>query len=111
MASLAMSKPLTFAVPEVGFKMVHSIEMVVVFPAPFGPNKPKISPDSTVMSSLSTAVSELNVFVSCLVSITLAIKESPLSKIGIHWTQIYSYLKATVKNVGRSIESIEITQK
>jgi hypothetical protein len=50
----------------------------------------------------------LNVFVSCLVSITLAIKESPLSKIGIHWTQIYSYLRATVKNVGRSIE---ITQK
>jgi hypothetical protein len=53
--------------------MVHSIEMVVVFPAPFGPSKPKISPDSTVMFSLSTAVSELNDLVSWLVSITLGI--------------------------------------
>jgi hypothetical protein len=68
-----MSKPLTFAVPEVGFSIVHNIEMVVVFPAPFGPSKPKISPDSTVMFSLSTAVSELNDLVNWLVSIALGI--------------------------------------
>jgi hypothetical protein len=72
-ASLTMSKPLTFAVPEVGFSIVHNIEMVVVFPAPFGPSKPKISPDSTVMFSLSTAVSELNDLVNWLVSIALGI--------------------------------------
>jgi hypothetical protein len=43
----------------------------VVLPAPFGPSKPKISPDSTLMSSLSTALSPLKDFVSWLVSITL----------------------------------------
>jgi hypothetical protein len=45
--------------------------IMVVLPAPFGPSKPKISPDSTVMSSLSTAVSPLKHFVSCLVSMML----------------------------------------
>jgi hypothetical protein len=64
---------LTFAVPEVGFKMVHSMDMVVVFPAPFGPSKAKISPDSTLISSWSTAVRPLNVFVNLRVSIMLVI--------------------------------------
>jgi hypothetical protein len=54
-----------------------------------------------VMSSLSTAVSELNTFVRWLVSITLAIGSSSLSEIGIHWTQIYSYLRVSIENVGR----------
>jgi len=66
-----MSKPFTLAVPDVGFRMVQSMLIVVVLPAPFGPSKPKISPDSTLMSSLSTALSPLNDFVSWLVSITL----------------------------------------
>src|SRR3990170_224457 len=70
-ASLTISNPFTLAVPEVGLRMVQSIEMVVVFPAPLGPNKPKTSPDSTPMSSSSTAVSELNDFVSLLVSMAL----------------------------------------
>jgi hypothetical protein len=62
--------------------MVHSMEIVVVFPAPLGPSKPKISPDSTVMSNLSTAVSELNAFVNWLVSIMLVIEFSSLSTVG-----------------------------
>jgi hypothetical protein len=62
--------------------MVHSIEMVVVFPAPLGPSKPKISPDSTLMFSLSTAVSELNDLVSWLVSIALGIDFRHCQKFG-----------------------------
>ena len=51
-----MSKPLTVAVPEVGFRIVQeSMETAVVFPAPLGTNNPKISPDSTGISKLSTA--------------------------------------------------------
>jgi hypothetical protein len=44
----------------------------VVFPAPLGPSKPKISLLSTVMLSLSTAVSCPNRLVRSTVSITLA---------------------------------------
>src|ERR1700677_3584537 len=44
MDSLATSKPATRAVPEVaGIKPVR-MRMVVVFPAPFGPRNPRISP-------------------------------------------------------------------
>jgi hypothetical protein len=68
-----MSNPLTVAEPEVGFRIVHSIETVVVFPAPLGPRSPKISPDSTLMSKLSTALIELYAFVSCLVSMACCI--------------------------------------
>jgi hypothetical protein len=68
-----MSNPLTFADPEVGFRIVQSIETAVVFPAPLGPRSPKISPDSTLTSKLSTALSELKVFVSCLVSMACVI--------------------------------------
>jgi hypothetical protein len=39
-----MSKPLIKAVPEVGLKIVHSMWMSVVLPAPLGPSSPKISP-------------------------------------------------------------------
>jgi hypothetical protein len=84
-ASLTMSKPLTFAVPEVGFRIVQSIEIVVVLPAPFGPSKAKTSPDSTAMSNWSTAVIELNVLVSLKVSITLVIDFSQLdSRVDAH---------------------------
>ena len=54
-----MSKPLIVAVPDVGLRMVQSIDMVVVLPAPLGPSNPKISPDSTVMLRSSTALNEL----------------------------------------------------
>src|SRR5258708_37163236 len=41
---LTISAPPMRAVPLVGFKMVASSRRVVVFPAPFGPRRPKISP-------------------------------------------------------------------
>src|SRR5665647_2292124 len=71
--SRTISNPLTVAEPEVGFKIVQSIETVVVFPAPFGPKSPKISPESTVMFKLSTALIEPYVFVSCLISMARGI--------------------------------------
>jgi hypothetical protein len=37
--------------------------MVVVFPAPFGPKKAKISPFGTLKETLSTAVKSLKVLV------------------------------------------------
>jgi hypothetical protein len=43
-ASATTSWPSTRAVPEVGISSVISILMVVVFPAPFGPSRPKSSP-------------------------------------------------------------------
>jgi hypothetical protein len=49
------STPATFAVPDVGTTLVVSIPAVVVFPAPFGPSSPKISPRRTVRLSESTA--------------------------------------------------------
>ena len=36
--------PATVADPEVGAMSVPSVRTVVVFPAPFGPRKPKTSP-------------------------------------------------------------------
>lgn len=57
--SLTMSYPFTVAVPEEGFRIVQSIETVVVFPAPLGPNRPKISPLSTFIVRLSTALKAL----------------------------------------------------
>ena len=44
---VAMLKPPTMPSPEVGRRMPQSIRMVVDFPAPFGPRKPKISPLAT----------------------------------------------------------------
>src|SRR5580698_4838916 len=52
-------------VPLVGVSRVVSILMVVVFPAPFGPRKAKISPLATSKDTLSTAVNSPNFFTSC----------------------------------------------
>ncbi len=41
---VAMSRPPTVALPEVGFSRPQSMRMVVDLPAPLGPRKPKISP-------------------------------------------------------------------
>jgi hypothetical protein len=43
-----MSPPSMLALPLVGLRIVISMLMVVVFPAPFGPKKPKISPCFTL---------------------------------------------------------------
>jgi hypothetical protein len=40
LGSFTMSKPFTFAEPDVGLRMVQSMLIVVVFPAPFGPSRP-----------------------------------------------------------------------
>ena len=46
------------AVPSVGSTSVQSILMVVDFPAPLGPRKPKISPGATSNEMPSTAVND-----------------------------------------------------
>ncbi len=51
------SKPKTDALPSVGFRIVISMLIVVVFPAPLGPRKPNISPSATWKETLSTATS------------------------------------------------------
>src|SRR5262245_34264655 len=53
--STAESWPATIAVPDVAFASVHKILIVVDFPAPFGPRKPKVSPRLTVKSMPRTA--------------------------------------------------------
>src|ERR1035437_7804796 len=58
--SVATSKPLTDALPEVGVKSPHNMRMAVDFPAPLGPRKPKISPFSTASETWSTATNEPN---------------------------------------------------
>ncbi len=52
------SKPLTWAVPEVGVTSPHSIRMAVDFPAPLGPRNPRISPFRTCIETWSTATKE-----------------------------------------------------
>lgn len=49
------STPKTFTSPEVGKIRVEMIRSAVVFPAPFGPISPKISPDLTVKLRQSRA--------------------------------------------------------
>ena len=51
----ATSTPARKARPEVGSTRVVRMPAVVVFPAPFGPSRPKISPASTLRFSRSTA--------------------------------------------------------
>src|SRR5436853_5911210 len=67
------SKPATVAVPEVGNRNPVSMRIVVVFPAPFGPRKPTISPFATSKEMWSTARLRAYLFVS---SLTLIIRIS-----------------------------------
>src|SRR5438477_11372178 len=53
--SLVTSYPATVAGPPVGRASVHSILMVVDFPAPFGPRNPKVSPRATSNDTPATA--------------------------------------------------------
>ncbi len=55
-----------------GFSVSRSVSIliVVVFPAPFGPRNPKISPSGTLKEMLSTAVMVPNRFVNPLTAIT-----------------------------------------
>lgn len=51
-----ISNPATLAVPEVGLRVVESSLKAVVFPAPFKPRRPKISPGLQVKLAWSTAL-------------------------------------------------------
>jgi hypothetical protein len=52
---LSKSKPATWTWPDVFLRSVVRTFMVVLFPAPFGPRKPKNSPSLTSNDMLSTA--------------------------------------------------------
>ena len=67
--SFNTSNPEINAWPDVGFSRVVNIMMVVLFPAPFGPKRPKISPGLTEKEMPSTATASPNDFLSDLVSI------------------------------------------
>jgi hypothetical protein len=55
----------------------HNIRMVVDFPAPFGPRKPKISPRSTVKERRSTAVKVPNTLVRASTAMTAGVESLP----------------------------------
>jgi hypothetical protein len=57
-----MSYPFIIAVPDEGLISVASMWINVVLPAPFGPNKPKISLSLIFMLILSTATISLYFF-------------------------------------------------
>src|ERR1051325_11353480 len=59
--SVTISQPATRPRPDVGSNCPLSIRIVVVFPAPLWPRKPKISPASTEKDMSSTARRLLNV--------------------------------------------------
>src|ERR1043166_538219 len=67
--SEATSKPATVAFPEDGLRSPHRIRIVVDFPAPLGPRKPKISPWATSTETRSTATKSPNRLVrSCMLT-------------------------------------------
>ena len=50
----AMGRPRTSSAPPVGGAKQVTILIVVVFPAPFGPRRPSVSPDATAKVRSST---------------------------------------------------------
>ncbi|OGD11932.1 MAG: hypothetical protein A2Y86_00475 [Candidatus Aminicenantes bacterium RBG_13_62_12] len=76
----ATSWPATSALPEVGWSRVERTLMVVVFPAPLGPRRPKSSPSGTENDTRSTAVTSLKVLVrfSTRMASTWISSESPM---------------------------------
>ncbi len=62
------SNPAILAEPDVGGRSVVSILIIVLFPAPFAPNRPKIVPDGMARSTPSTATSDPKRRVSFVVS-------------------------------------------
>src|SRR4030042_1018983 len=74
--SRAGSNPQTLTVPEVGSVRPRSISIVVVFPAPFGPRKPKTSPSATERLRLSTAFCFPQSLVSSSIRMTISLSTS-----------------------------------
>jgi hypothetical protein len=56
LGSRLISKPITLAVPRVGFSRQHSMLIVVVLPLPFGPSRANSSPLRISRFRLSTAL-------------------------------------------------------
>lgn len=63
LSCFTMSNPPIVAVPFVGLVRVESIRMTVLFPAPLGPSRPKISPFFMSNVMLSTATKSPKAFV------------------------------------------------
>ena len=77
--SFGISKPQILIVPFVIPQSPHIIFIVVVFPAPFGPRKPKISPSCKVNETLLTATLFPNALVTLDTSSTTFKIFSPFS--------------------------------
>src|SRR5579871_3279378 len=71
------SAPATIAVPAVGSSSVVSMRSVVVFPAPFGPRNPTISPAFTSRSTPRTASTSPRLVLNVLASPTAEIIVPP----------------------------------
>src|SRR5262249_33910640 len=69
------SNPFNCSVPLVGGSSVVSILMVVVFPAPFGPRKAKISPLGTSNDTSLTAVKSANFLTRFCTRIMVGLKD------------------------------------
>src|SRR5688572_30724539 len=72
-----MSSPATRPSPALGASSPVSILIVVVFPAPFGPRNPKISPSSTSKVTWSTATNSPNIRVKPGTSTALVMPPPP----------------------------------
>src|ERR1700730_17964703 len=74
---VAISRPPTVALPDVGCSRPHSIRMVVDLPAPLGPRNPKISPRLTSRLIWSTATKLPKRFTRSRISTALGIRRFP----------------------------------
>src|SRR5712672_2267395 len=68
-----MSCPRTLTRPDVGRTSPNAIRIVVDFPAPFWPRKPKTSPCSTVSDSRSTTTRRRYFLLNCSVCKTACV--------------------------------------
>lgn len=84
-----MLNPLTKASPDVGVIKVQSILTVVVFPAPFGPNSPRISPPETLKLMPPTATTDLGTFRNSGPSLVSKVFESSLTSTGFMADQFF----------------------
>src|SRR5262245_31111335 len=75
--------PSTIARPAVGVSSVESILMVVVFPAPFGPIKPKMSPASRSRFRSLPATTSLYSLRRCWIWIIGGMKRFPVGCSGL----------------------------
>ena len=82
---IVRDEPATLADPLVGGMYPVRIRIVVVFPAPLGPRKPRISPLGTSNEMSSTAVMRPYCFVRCSTLITAWYLPREVLKLGPLW--------------------------